>query len=346
MTPPEDLHEWVSFDLDDDDLPCSTSPSSPAPGRASSARGCPGVLTGPAPELEQGCCSYGAHFADKDDRKRDASRYAERLGARRVAVPERVRRRRRARSTRTTTASGSPACVDDACIFLNRPGFRRRRRLRPAPAALARGERSLDWKPDGVLAAAAAARAPLDENEHVTYMLREWKRRDWGEGGAEFHWWCTETPRPSWATEPVYEELRDEIVETGRRSRLSTRSSSRCGTDRRSSFSPILRSRSGPEPPTGSRMRAFTAEELQKASLEEGMIFPEYVLDQLVAAIDAGQARHPHRAPGHREDDARLPGRRGGPPGHVLHRLPADHRHHRVDDLRDHRRPPAHPRRA
>lgn len=36
-------------------------------------------------------------------------------------------------------------------------------------------------------------------------------------------------------------------------------------------------------------MRAFTAEELQKASLEEGMIFPEYVIDQLVAAIDAGK---------------------------------------------------------
>ena len=48
---------------------------------------------------------------------------------------------------------------------------------------------------------------------------------------------------------------------------------------------------------------------------------------------------------GHRQDHARLPGRRGGPPGHVLHRLPADHGHQRVDDLRDHRRPPAHPRR-
>lgn len=31
-------------------------------------RGCQGVLTGPAPELVQGCCSYGAHFTDKKDR--------------------------------------------------------------------------------------------------------------------------------------------------------------------------------------------------------------------------------------------------------------------------------------
>ena len=32
--------------------------------------GCQGVLTGPAPELVQGCCSYGAHLVDKKDARR------------------------------------------------------------------------------------------------------------------------------------------------------------------------------------------------------------------------------------------------------------------------------------
>ena len=32
--------------------------------------GCQGVLTGPTPELVQGCCSYGAHFTDEKDRRR------------------------------------------------------------------------------------------------------------------------------------------------------------------------------------------------------------------------------------------------------------------------------------
>src|ERR1700681_1327559 len=36
-------------------------------------------------------------------------------------------------------------------------------------------------------------------------------------------------------------------------------------------------------------MRAFTAEELEQAATDEGMIFPEYVIDQLVAAVDAGK---------------------------------------------------------
>jgi MoxR-like ATPase len=36
-------------------------------------------------------------------------------------------------------------------------------------------------------------------------------------------------------------------------------------------------------------MRHFNAEELERASTEWGMIFPDYVLDQLVAAVDAGK---------------------------------------------------------
>src|SRR5206468_10159725 len=32
--------------------------------------GCQGVLTGPAAELAQGCCSYGAHFTDAEDEAR------------------------------------------------------------------------------------------------------------------------------------------------------------------------------------------------------------------------------------------------------------------------------------
>ncbi len=36
-------------------------------------------------------------------------------------------------------------------------------------------------------------------------------------------------------------------------------------------------------------MRSFTSTELQRAADEAGMLFPEYVLEQLVAAIDAGK---------------------------------------------------------
>ena len=52
-----------------------------------------------------------------------------------------------------------------------------------------------------------------DENGHLTSRLREWKRRDWGEGGADFHWWCTESPEAFVGAEPVYVTSRDEIIE-------------------------------------------------------------------------------------------------------------------------------------
>ena len=52
-----------------------------------------------------------------------------------------------------------------------------------------------------------------DENGHVTSRLRDWKRRDWGDGGDDFHWWCTEAPDAYTGSEPVYVSARDEIVE-------------------------------------------------------------------------------------------------------------------------------------
>src|SRR5690606_27125613 len=64
--PPPDLHEFVTFDAPDEhrtyafDVTFLTSPW-----RCIYGQGCQGVLTGPAPELERGCCSYGAHFVDE-----------------------------------------------------------------------------------------------------------------------------------------------------------------------------------------------------------------------------------------------------------------------------------------
>jgi hypothetical protein len=112
---------------------------------------------------------------------------------------------------------GSPVTVtrlvDDACIFLNRPGFAGGSGCALHIAALEAGERPLDWKPNVCWQVPLRLEHATDENGHMTSRLREWKRRDWGEGGAEFHWWCTESPEAFVGTEPVYKASRDEIVE-------------------------------------------------------------------------------------------------------------------------------------
>ncbi len=44
-------------------------------------------------------------------------------------------------------------------------------------------------------------------------FVRAWERRDWGEGGFDFHWWCIEEDAAYQGREPLYETARDELIE-------------------------------------------------------------------------------------------------------------------------------------
>jgi hypothetical protein len=52
-----------------------------------------------------------------------------------------------------------------------------------------------------------------DDYDHETVLVRAWQRRDWGPGGEDFHWWCTEEDVAYSAAVPVYQGARDELVE-------------------------------------------------------------------------------------------------------------------------------------
>ena len=103
--------------------------------------------------------------------------------------------------------------VDGACIFLNRPGFKGGVGCALHVAALEAEERPLDWKPDVCWQLPLRLEERTDDHGHVTSFVREWKRRDWGAGGHEFHWWCTESPDAFHGRRPVYQYLQDELVE-------------------------------------------------------------------------------------------------------------------------------------
>ena len=36
--------------------------------------------------------------------------------------------------------------------------------------------------------------------------------RHWGEGGSDFHWWCTEAREAFGGTVPVYRHMRSELI--------------------------------------------------------------------------------------------------------------------------------------
>src|SRR4051794_29553967 len=208
---PEDLHEYLSFEDPDEartwvfDVTFFLSHWTCIYGA-----GCQGVLTGPAPELVQGCCSYGAHFIDDDD-----VATVEAAAARLTNDQWQFRRKGRKGGVLLVQEDGTriTRLVDGACIFLNRPGFAAGPGCALHQAALAAGERPMDWKPDVCWQLPLRLQEHTDDHGHVTSTLREWKRRDWGEGGFEFHWWCTDAPDAFVGRTPVYVSLRDEIVE-------------------------------------------------------------------------------------------------------------------------------------
>ena len=203
-------HEWVSFQDPDEartwvfDLTFLLSRWTCIFGR-----GCQGVLTGPAEDLVQGCCSYGAHFVDDEDEAGVAA-----AAARLTADQWQHRAKGRRGGSVVTDEAGARVTrlVDGACIFLNRPGFARGPGCALHVGALDAGERPLDWKPD-VCWQLPLRREDVVEGERVTSTVRQWDRKDWGEGGAEFHWWCTESPEAFRGEVPVYVGLRDELVE-------------------------------------------------------------------------------------------------------------------------------------
>ncbi|HMC42388.1 MAG TPA: hypothetical protein VKI20_05195 [Acidimicrobiales bacterium] len=211
---PFDAHEWVSFEDPEEertwvfDVTFLLSRWTCIFGQ-----GCQGVLTGPAPELEQGCCSYGAHFTDKADAVR-----VER--AARTLTPEQWQFRSRGMKNgkldvvRTTrTGEKVTRLAADACIFLNRPGFPGGAGCALHRAALERRGRPLDLKPNVCWQLPIRREDSEADNGHVVSTVRQWDRRHWGAGGKEFHWWCTGAPEAFVGAGSVFVTMRDELVE-------------------------------------------------------------------------------------------------------------------------------------
>src|SRR5918911_2865981 len=179
-------------------------------------RGCRGI---DATRPDDGCCSLGAHFSDRDDEQRVA-RAVRRL------TPQQWQHHAQGTGNRwrATDADGSrtTALVDGACVFLNRPGF--------APGtfaggagcalhllALAEGRPPHETKPD------VCWQLPLrrsyrtverpDGTSYLEITIAEYDRRGWGEGGHDLDWYCTGNPVAHVGGVPVYRSMRAELVE-------------------------------------------------------------------------------------------------------------------------------------
>lgn len=212
MTEPgADPHEWFSVEDPDGNTWIFDVTFLASPWTCIWGQGCPGIHDEAHPELQHGCCTYGAHFADKADRKRVA-KYAERLDRglwERAAEAD----RRGGPIFKNDDGDWVTHTVDGVCIFFNTPDFPGGMGCALHLAAVTSDERPLDWKPEVCWQLPLRLEHHYDDNEHLHYTLREWKRRDWGEGGIDLHWWCTDSHEAFVGHQPVYVALEQELIE-------------------------------------------------------------------------------------------------------------------------------------
>jgi hypothetical protein len=171
------------------------------------ASGCQGVLTGPAADIAQGCCSYGAHFTCDEDVKRvqDAAANLD-LSLWQFAAEGRLRG-----VVDLDEETATTRLVDEACIFVNRPGFAAGAGCAQHLGAIRSGAQAMGLKPD------VCWQLPLRRHDHdgedgtVISTITSWQRKHWGDGGAEFYWWCTEAPEAFSGPEPLYRSMQQEL---------------------------------------------------------------------------------------------------------------------------------------
>ena len=207
---PKDAHEWVSFEDEEEqrtwlfDLTFLESNWTCVFGN-----GCQGVLTAPTPELVQGCCSYGAHFVDEEDVDKVKASIP-RLTAddwqfMDVAPVELI--------TKNEAGDFVTALHDDACIFLNRPGFKEGPGCAFHVAAAKAGEHYVHWKPEVCWQLPLRREDETADDGWVTTSIGQWERRHWGDGGEEFAWWCTEEHEAFTGTSRVVDSMKEELIE-------------------------------------------------------------------------------------------------------------------------------------
>jgi hypothetical protein len=172
--------------------------------------GCHGIVPG---RDDDGCCSHGAFYSDTADEKR-VRRFAKELTAQEWQF-------------RKVGRKGGISEVDDgkrrtrrheeACIFLNRPGFAAGAGCALHLHALNTGLHPLQTKPD------VCWQLPVrrtydhvtrpDDTEVLVVSIGEYDRRGWGPGGHDLTWWCTSSTEAHVAAEPMYLTYEAELTE-------------------------------------------------------------------------------------------------------------------------------------
>lgn len=164
-----------------------------------------------------GCCTHGAHFADKNDRRRVAGAVAQ-------LTPEEWQRhpggdeiRKKDWVVKDDDGEPKTQVVDGACVFLNDPEFPRGAGCALHLLAERLDQSHVTTKPDVCwqlpIRRDYETRETADGDKKIVVVITEYTRAMWGPGGHEFDWYCTAEPAAHTSPEPLYVSSADELVE-------------------------------------------------------------------------------------------------------------------------------------
>ena len=176
-------------------------------------QGCAGIYEG---RPDDGCCTLGAHFCDKDDEKR-VRRFVRMLDAESWQFHDVGTASKNAWVETDEDGDRKTAVHEGACIFHNRPGFTGGYGCALHTLAGRLGKNPLETKPD------VCWQLPLrrtfrdvelpDGTAYTETTIGEYDRRGWGPGGHDFDWYCTGNTEAHVAPQPLYLTSEPELVE-------------------------------------------------------------------------------------------------------------------------------------
>lgn len=171
--------------------------------------GCLG--TEPEDNGARGCCAHGAHLVDDAEREElidAAARLTDEQWQNRSFVTSEEDLFDDTDDNDTVTRR-----IDDACIFLNDEHFGGGHGCALHIGAVSNDERPMDWKPAVCWQVPFRLEEFTDASGTRTVVVRAWRRSDWGAGGSEFGWFCTDSLTPATMGNETYARHLDELVE-------------------------------------------------------------------------------------------------------------------------------------
>jgi len=174
-------------------------------------QGCQGI---DAARPDDGCCTLGAHFADKADEKR-VKQFVKLLDREHWQFYDEGRKS--AWIETDDDGDRKTAVHDGACIFMNRPGFEGGEGCALHGLALRTDKHPLETKPD------VCWQLPIrrtfrdvelpDGSSYTEIAIGEYDRRGWGPGGHDLDWYCSGNTEAHVGVEPVYVSNGPELIE-------------------------------------------------------------------------------------------------------------------------------------